>query len=77
MLPLRDYFDLSFQQEEVVVSSTVLSAFFASLAGGPINTKLGRRLTIIIAAGIFTFLGLNGKCISAGGHHHTLLSVLV
>lgn len=55
MLPLRDHFELSFKQEELVVSSTVLSAFFASLAGGPINTTLGRRLTIIIAAAIFTF----------------------
>jgi MFS transporter, SP family, solute carrier family 2 (myo-inositol transporter), member 13 len=54
MLSLARDFQLSQQQEEVVVSSTVLAAFCASLLGGPLNDMLGRRKSIILAALIFT-----------------------
>ena len=54
MLPLARDFDLSPVQEEMVVSSTVLAAFVASLAGGPLNNRYGRRLVILGAASVFT-----------------------
>ena len=54
MLPLQRTFELTPIQQEVVVSSTVLSAFVASLIGGSLNRQLGRRFTILIAASIFT-----------------------
>lgn len=54
MLPLRRTFDLTPIQQEVVVSSTVLTAFFASLVGGSINNSFGRRWAILLASGIFT-----------------------
>lgn len=53
MLPIRRAFQLSDWQQEVVVSSTVLAAFFSSLAGGPINHNYGRRYSILCAAIIF------------------------
>eukprot|EP00580_Thalassiosira_gravida_P010879 CAMPEP_0201631066 /NCGR_PEP_ID=MMETSP0493-20130528/5170_1 /ASSEMBLY_ACC=CAM_ASM_000838 /TAXON_ID=420259 /ORGANISM="Thalassiosira gravida, Strain GMp14c1" /LENGTH=448 /DNA_ID=CAMNT_0048102337 /DNA_START=12 /DNA_END=1355 /DNA_ORIENTATION=+ len=46
-------FDLTDTQQEVVVSSTVLSAFISSLIGGMINKKYGRRFTILCASSIF------------------------
>ena len=62
MLPLRDYFGLSNEEEEIVVSCTVLSAFVASLVGGSLNSMYGRRMTMIISSAFFitgsTFLGL-------------------
>ena len=62
MLPLRDHFGLSNVQEEIIVSCTVLSAFFSSLVGGFLNRTHGRRITMIIASAFFiagsTFLGL-------------------
>lgn len=54
MLPLARRFHLTPWQEEVVVSSTVLAAFFSSLFGGSINNSLGRRFSILFAAGVFT-----------------------
>lgn len=54
MLPIRRHFLLDPWQQEVVVSSTVLSAFFSSLSGGSLNTFLGRRVSILLAAAIFT-----------------------
>lgn len=54
MLPLAEDFELTPVQEEMIVSSTVFAAFLASLAGGSLNNNLGRRLTIIIAAAVFT-----------------------
>jgi MFS family permease len=55
MLPIRKYFQLNHTQQEIVVSSTVLAAFVASIIGGTINTKYGRRYSIQLAASIFTF----------------------
>ena len=54
MLPIRKYFHLNHTQQEIVVSSTVLAAFGASIVGGTINTKYGRRFAIQLAATIFT-----------------------
>jgi len=54
MLPLRRAFEFTEWQQEVVVSTTVLAAFFSSLAGGSINHALGRRFSILLAAGVFT-----------------------
>lgn len=54
MLPIRRSLDLTDWQQEVVVSGTVLSAFFSSLAlGYPLNNRLGRRNAILGAAAIF------------------------
>jgi MFS transporter, SP family, solute carrier family 2 (myo-inositol transporter), member 13 len=58
MLPLRRAFALTDGQQEVVVSSTVLAAFFSSLVGERINTIYGRRIAILFAAGVFSF----GSC---------------
>lgn len=54
MLPLHRTFHLTAWQEEVVVSSTVLSAFVASLCGGSLNRAFGRRMSILFAAAVFT-----------------------
>jgi len=54
MLPMKRRFDLSPWQQEVVVSSTVLAAFFSSLGGGSLNAKYGRRVSILFAASVFT-----------------------
>jgi MFS family permease len=54
MLPLRRRFDLSPEQQEVVVSSTVLAAFLSSLfLGATLNDKMGRRWAILFSAAVF------------------------
>lgn len=55
MLPLARAFDLTAEEKEVVVSSTVLAALVASLAGGSLNDKLGRRKCCLIASVVFSF----------------------
>lgn len=52
-LPIRRAFSLSDFQQEIIVSSTVLAALFASLAGGPLNASTGRRCAILLAAAVF------------------------
>ncbi|KAL3930536.1 MAG: hypothetical protein SGBAC_011720 [Bacillariaceae sp.] len=54
MLPMKRAFDLTAEQQEVVVSSTVFAAFCSSLFGGSMNHALGRRLSILFAALVFT-----------------------
>jgi SP family myo-inositol transporter-like MFS transporter 13 len=54
MLMIRREFVLTPWQQEVVVSSTVLSAFFSSIAGGSLNRVWGRRPCILLAAAVFT-----------------------
>ena len=54
MLPMTRAFDLSREQQQVVVSSTILSAAVSSLFGGSMNDKFGRRPSILFAAGIFS-----------------------
>jgi MFS family permease len=53
MLPIRRAFELTDWQQEVVVSSTVLAAFFSSLAGGSFNAACGRRVAILFASVVF------------------------
>ncbi|GFH48152.1 hypothetical protein CTEN210_04628 [Chaetoceros tenuissimus] len=53
MIPISRQFDLTNVQQEIVVSSTVLAAFIASLFGGTMNSKYGRKYTILAASGIF------------------------
>lgn len=54
MLPLERAFQLTNVQQEIVVSSTVLSAFCSSLLGGNLNRTFGRRISILIAAVVFS-----------------------
>ena len=54
LLPLTRVFHLSPQQEESIVTATIVSAFVFSLLGGSMNRIFGRRKTIIKAAAVFT-----------------------
>ncbi|KAL7557994.1 hypothetical protein ACA910_000041 [Epithemia clementina (nom. ined.)] len=54
MLPMKRAFSLTPSQQEVVVSITVLAAFFSSAFGGNLNNIWGRRICIIFSA--FTFV---------------------
>jgi predicted MFS family arabinose efflux permease len=51
---MKRAFDLTPLQQEVVVSSTVLSAFVSSLVGGNLNHTWGRRKCILFCAVVFT-----------------------
>jgi MFS family permease len=51
---MKRAFDLTPLQQEVVVSSTVLSAFVSSLVGGNLNNTWGRRKCILFCAIVFT-----------------------
>lgn len=53
LLPLKRVFDLTPEQQEFIVFSTICSAFVSSVAGGSINQKFGRRRSILCAAFIF------------------------
>ena len=54
MLPMKRALDLTPEQQEVVVSSTVLAAFVSSLCiGAPLNDKYGRRTAILGSALVF------------------------
>jgi len=70
MLPIRRAFDLTDWQQEVVVSSTVLSAFFSSLVGGSLNHAFGRRYCILMASGIFA---AGSMILLAAWNYHTLV----
>ena len=54
MLPLAQVFDITEAQEEVVLSSTILSASFSSLVGGSINNSFRHQRTILFSASVFT-----------------------
>jgi len=54
MLLIKDDFDLTAAQQEIVVTSTVVFCAIFSLLGGPINNKYGRRPTLLLASAIFT-----------------------
>ena len=55
MLPLKRTLNLSPEQQEVVVSSTIFAAFVSSLLGGSVNDAYGRRLSLQLAAVVFSF----------------------
>jgi len=59
MPPIQRAFDLNTIQQEVIVSSTVLSAFIASLFGSSLNTIKGRKYTILFASAVFTIGAVN------------------
>lgn len=50
---LLTHFELSSVQLEVVVSSTILAAAASSLFSGSLNSRFGRRPTIVFASAIF------------------------
>ena len=54
LLPIRRAFSLTDWEQEIVVSSTVLAAFFSSLASAKMNVSLGRKTAILFAAGVFS-----------------------
>ena len=54
LLPLTRVFHLSPEQEEFIVTSTIVSAFAFSLFGASLNRIVGRRKTIMKAAAVFT-----------------------
>lgn len=53
LLLLKDHFRLDTFQQEVVVALTVGGAFVGSLGGGYLASRLGRKLSIIVASLIF------------------------
>lgn len=53
LLPLTRVFHLSPEQEESIVTATIVSAFVFSLIGGSLNQFAGRRATIMGAAVVF------------------------
>jgi len=75
MLPIRRAFDLTDWQQEVVVSSTVLSAFFSSLAGGSLNHMYGRRFSILLAAGVFAIGSM--ELLVAWNYHSLVLGRII
>lgn len=71
MLPIKRHFNLTPSQEEVVVSSTVLAAFFSSLVGGSLNNSLGRRVSILLSAAAFS---LGSFMLMLAWSYHTLIA---
>ena len=59
LLPLKRIFRLASEQEEGIVSATIISACVASsvIMGGTLNTYFGRRGTLLFAATVFTLGG--------------------
>ena len=53
MVLVRKEWDLSSTWQEVIVSSTILSACITALLGGVLADKLGRRVTILLASFLF------------------------
>jgi MFS family permease len=71
MLPIRRTFALTDGQQEIVVSSTILAAFFSSIIlGGHLNTKYGRRKAILFAASTFT---IGSFCLGFAPNYHALV----
>ena len=54
MILLRDDFDLSPFLQETFVSITIASAAVFALAGGCINSRVGRKPTILLGSVVFT-----------------------
>lgn len=71
MLPIKRNFNLTPSQEEIIVSSTVLAAFFSSLAGGILNNSLGRRISILFAAAVFS---LGSFMLMLSWNYHSLVA---
>ena len=58
LLPLTRDFELTPEQEELIVCGLISAGFLSSLAGGTINNKFGRRKTLMIAGTCFAFGGI-------------------
>ena len=71
MIPLKAYFNLSIELQEVVVSITIGGAIFGSCTSGYINGKFGRRITLIIASIVFTI----GAALMAAAQSVTVLVI--
>ena len=54
LLELERDFTLDVTKKELIVSVTVVGAALGALCGGPVNEKLGRKPTIMMASVIFT-----------------------
>ena len=70
MLPMKRAFDLTPGQEEIIVSSTVLFAFFSSAIGGSLNQHWGRRKCIVFSAAVFV---VGSLMLFAAWNFHTLV----
>lgn len=53
MLLLKTEFQLSCQQQELIVTSLLIGGLIASIVGGQLLDRYGRKITIIINAGLF------------------------
>ncbi|XP_048210071.1 solute carrier family 2, facilitated glucose transporter member 12 [Perognathus longimembris pacificus] len=71
LLKIRSQFALTCHEQERVVSSLLIGAFLASLAGGFLIDRYGRRLTIILSSCVF---GL-GSLVLIFSVSHTMLIV--
>ncbi|XP_029952171.1 proton myo-inositol cotransporter-like [Salarias fasciatus] len=58
MLLLKKEMSLSALWQELLISSTVAAAALSALAGGSVNGRLGRRLSILLASFVFAAGGL-------------------
>ena len=54
MIPLKRHFNLSVEEQEVVVSITIVGAIIGSLTSAFFNGKFGRRVVLILASAVFT-----------------------
>ncbi len=54
LLELDKDFHLDATKKELVVSVTVAAAALGAIVGGPLNEKLGRKRTIMVASVVFT-----------------------
>ena len=54
MLLLKDKFNLTSLEQEIIVSVTIGFAFLFALIGGWLNDRFGRKLTTVLASLVFT-----------------------
>ncbi|KAG8175539.1 hypothetical protein JTE90_026258 [Oedothorax gibbosus] len=54
MLLIRDYFDLNATMQGVVVSATIITAWFFCLLAGQLTDRYGRKIVIVAASVVFT-----------------------
>ena len=69
MIPLKRHFNLSVEEQELVVSTAIVGAIIGSLTSAFFNEKFGRRVVLILASVVFTI----GSAILAGAKSVFLL----
>ena len=69
MIPLKRHFNLSVEEQELVVSTAIVGAIIGSLTSAFFNEKFGRRVVLILASVVFTV----GSAILAGAKSVFLL----